>query len=247
MLLASSDSNPLAERSQTANDRRYCRTMPSRDSDEVGDGQSDLQHDEVDEPVDVDPDTPLATHAGVAGPWRVSDGTPVPFAEAKRVWAEVAYNVLVTTATKYNHYVTYSELAHQVLKESGINYRPHQRNWIGKVLGLVARRCVEAGEPPLTALCVSTGDECVGVGYEYVLKLTGESVPDDLQPHAAEARLQCYRFYGAELPRGGGEPTLTRRVAERRARVSRPEPPPARLCPVHRIQLPATGICDDCS
>lgn len=223
--------------------------MTSGNSDEVDEvinGRSNPHREELDEPVDADPDTPIATLAGVPGPWRVSDGTPIPFAEAKRVWAEVAYKELVVTARKYNHYVTYSELAHRVLKESGINYRPHQRNWIGKVLGLVARRCVDAAEPPLTALCVSTGDECVGVGYEYVLKLTGESVPDDLQPHAAEARLQCYRFYGAELPPDGGEPTLTRRVAERRTKVSRPESPPARLCPVHRIQLPATGICDDC-
>jgi hypothetical protein len=128
----------------------------------------------------------------------------------------------VQTAKRYNDYVTYSELARRVLDESGILYRPHQRNWIGKIVSLVAERSAAEGGPPLTALCVSSGDEKVGAGYAYALKLMGQPKPKDLQPHAAESRLECYRFYGADLPpgwrrahpdaRGGGE-TYTDRAA----------------------------------
>ena len=166
--------------------------------------------------------------------------------EAKAEWARVAHEILVETAKKYNDYLTYAELARRVLAQSGIQYRPDQRNWIGKVLALVADQCVAAGEPPLTSLCVSAGEEKVGANYLYVLKLTGQKAPEDLQPHAAEARLQCYRHYGAELPRNGGVATLTRRVAARRAKAEPPVEKPVILCPVHFSQLPVTGQCDLC-
>jgi hypothetical protein len=184
--------------------------------------------------------------AKVPGPFRASDGTPVPFPEAKAEWARVAHDVLVQTAKRYNDYLTYTELARRILDESGINYRPNQRNWIGKVLSAVADRNVAEGEPPLTALCVSSGDEKVGAGYAYALKVMGQPKPKDLQPHAAEARLECYRFYGADLPAGGGEPTPTRAVAAKRVRTEPPVERPVILCPVHFSQLPLSGQCDLC-
>ena len=202
--------------------------------------------DDSDEPTEVDADAPIETGPNVPGPWRVSDGTPIAFSEAKEAWAQVAYDVLVATARRYGDYITYSELARRVLSESGIGYRPHQRNWIGKVLGVVAKRCVTSGEPPLSALCVSSDTERVGVGYEYVLSLMGLPIPEDLQPHAAESRLECYRFYGAELPPDGGRPTLTRKVAAARNKVRQPAPTTAAFCPIHHIQLPASGRCDYC-
>jgi hypothetical protein len=200
---------------------------------------------ESDDLIEDSPDLP-GDERNVPGPWRASDGTPVPFPEAKAEWARVAHDVLVKTAKRYNDYVTYSELADRVLDESGIQYRAHQRNWIGKVLAVVAERNATEGEPPLTALCVSSGDEKVGAGYAYVLKLMGQPKPKDLQPHAAESRLECYRFYGADLPPGGGVPTPTRAVAAKRARIEPPVEKPVVLCPVHFSQLPLSGQCDLC-
>jgi hypothetical protein len=201
---------------------------------------------ESDDLIDDRPELP-ADEGNVPGPWRASDGTPIPFAEATAEWSRVAHAVLVQTAKRYNDYVTYSELASRVLDESGIHYGRHQRSWIGKVLSVVAERNAAEGGPPLTALCVSSGDEKVGAGYAYVLKLMGQPKPEDLQPHAAESRLQCYRFYGAELPPGGGEPTPTRAAAAKRARTEPPVERPVVLCPVHFSQLPLSGQCDLCS
>ncbi len=203
----------------------------------------DLKSDDA---ADVGLVEPGTAEPDVPGPWRESDGTPIPFSDAKAEWARVAHDILVQTAKQYNGYLTYAELARLVLEQSGIHYRPDQRNWIGKVLGLVADQCVAAGEPALTSLCVSAGEEKVGANYLYVLKLTSQPVPEDLQAHAAEARLKCYRFYGADMPRNGGEPTLTRRAAARRAKAEPPVEKPVILCPVHFSQLPVTGQCDLC-
>jgi hypothetical protein len=200
---------------------------------------------ESDDLIEDSPEPP-GDEPTVPGPWRASDGTPVPFPEARAEWARVAHDVLVQTAKRYNDYVTYAELASRVLDESGIQYRLHQRNWIGKVLGMVAERNAVEGGPPLTALCVSGGDEKVGAGYAYVLKLMGQPKPKDLQPHAAESRLECYRFHGADLPPGGGVPTPTRAVAAKRARTEPPVEKPVVLCPVHFSQLPLSGQCDLC-
>jgi hypothetical protein len=200
---------------------------------------------ESDDLIEASPKLP-AHQRHVPGPWRASDGTPIPFPEATAEWAGVAHGILVQTAKRYNDYVTYAELASRVLDASGIQYRAHQRNWIGKVLTVVAERNAAEGGPPLQALCVSSSDEKVGAGYAYVLKLMGQPKPKDLQQHAAESRLECYRFYGADLPAGGGEPTPTRAVAAKHARTEPPEEKPVILCPVHFSQLPLSGQCDLC-
>jgi hypothetical protein len=73
-------------------------------------------------------------------------------------------------------------------------------------------------------------------------------VEDDLEReyHAASARLDCYRWFGASLPLGGGLPALAPRlqaaVARRRPRSTAAPP----TCPQCFIQLPATGVCDSC-
>lgn len=210
------------------------------------DEQEDVSNTELVEPIAISPVAETADEQSVPGPWREADGTPVSFLDAKVEWARVAHDILVETAKRYNDYVTYAELARRVLVESGIQYRPDQRNWIGKVLALVADQCVAAGEPPLIALCVSSGDEKVGAGYANALKLMGQPVPEELQTHAAEARLECYRFFGADMPRGGGVATSTRRVAARRAKIEPPVEKPVILCPIHFTQLPMTGQCDLC-
>lgn len=102
--------------------------------------------------------------------------------------------------------------------------------------------------PELSSLVVHTGDGMVGSGFNAVLVRSGRKRiedPYELELAAAEERLNCYRAYCVDLP-DEPKPQLTKEYA---ARVRRKEPAPARvrqMCPVHAIQLPATGICDYC-
>ena len=55
----------------------------------------------------------------------------------------------------------------------------------------------------------------VGSGYKSAVLLVyglGADV-SDLQMHAAEERLKCYRYLGAKIPPYGGKPVLIPRVA----------------------------------
>jgi hypothetical protein len=77
------------------------------------------------------------------------------------------------------------------------------------------------------------------------------SAPADIEMHAAEERLRCYQFFGADLLPGGGVPALTAQVAEHRARAAKQRRPPPQqqqtLCPSCHIALPLSGVCDNCS
>ncbi|CDZ92564.1 hypothetical protein QLG13_10325 [Rhodococcus aetherivorans] len=183
------------------------------------------------------------------GTWRISDGSRVAFADARAAWAVAAQGILERTARRYNGFITYMDLAEQVQEEAGIRTRIQMRNWIGKVLGVVVDECARRGEPPLTALCVKQ-DHTVGDGYRYVLETASEPIPDDLDHHAAWARLECYRAYADNLPADGGEPTLTPKVAATRSAAARRDASTRHtqtdFCPVHRTALPATGRCDYC-
>ncbi len=141
--------------------------------------------------------------------------------------------------------MTYGQLAGRLFDETDIETRSQVGNWIGKVLKVVADECHRRGEPHLTALCVRTTEE-VGPGYAYVIELTGKPIPDDLDVHAAAARLECYRYFGAQLPADGGRPTLTRRVAAERERQARRQPRPVAVCSTCFLQPPTTGRCDSC-
>jgi hypothetical protein len=180
------------------------------------------------------------------GTWRTDDGSAFPFSEARKLWAVAAREALIATARRYQAYVTYGELAQDVQKRSGVETRSQMRNWIGGVLGMAADESRRRGEPPLTALCVHQ-DETVGDGYRYVIESAGEEMPADLDQHAAEARLRCYRYFGADLPDDGGRPELTRRVAAARKRATQQQPSAVALCPSCNMALPRTGQCDDCS
>src|SRR5262249_23345239 len=117
--------------------------------------------------------------------------------------------------------ITYQALAEQVQDEAGIRTRILMMNWIGKVLGSVARESHRRGQPLLSALCVHA-DGSIGDGYaEAVIENYGGQPPADLEIHAAEERLRCYQFFGATLPPGGGVPALTPQVAARRERKTR--------------------------
>ena len=97
-----------------------------------------------------------------------------------------------------------------VQADTGIRTRQLIHYWIGEVAFLAHRH----GEPLLSSLVVSSEGE-VGEGYaKAVLDVYGPPPPRDLQRHAAEERLRCYRYFGATLPADGGTPQLTRQVAE---------------------------------
>ena len=180
------------------------------------------------------------------GTWRVTDGAGVAFGDARRLWASAARETLIDVARRYHAYITYGELAEQVQQRSGVRTRSQLRNWIGKVLADVVQDCHHRGEPPLTALCVHQ-DQSVGDGYAYVLHVAGLPVPEDLDAHAAEARLECHRFFGAQLPTDGGRPALPPAVVAARRRAARAVTPPAAICPSCFTVLPKTGRCDTCS
>jgi hypothetical protein len=124
---------------------------------------------------------------------------------------------------------------------------------VGKLLGPIVWRCKDEGLPPLTSLVVHADDHSVGEGYDENFRATGLPVPEGpdkiakLDDHAAAGRLECYRYFGAELPEGGGVPTLTPKIKAAREQRRRKEPPKrGPVCPVHFIELPLSGRCERC-
>jgi hypothetical protein len=172
--------------------------------------------------------------------------------EALAAWVVEARPALERTARIYHATITYKELSEEVQSAAGIRTRRLLQYWIGDVLGTVARNCHESGEPLLSALCVRS-DGSVGPGYAIAVaeNFAGEQ-PDDLDMHAAEERLRCYRFFGADLPSDGGVPVLTKQVVAARSlarrRVSAPLADESRpICPNCFLMLPVSGQCDNCS
>ncbi|WP_162958620.1 hypothetical protein [Nocardia yunnanensis] len=176
------------------------------------------------------------------------------FRDASVAWALAAHEVLAETASGYGYFVTVNDLAEQIQEMSGIRTDAPTRTWMDAILRKVARRCHNAGEPPLTSLCVKQNHK-VSESYRYVLELAHLPVPADLEVHAAYARWQCYAAYGAEIPSDGGIPPLIPRGggAPRRVTaagpVSTPKPDPeARkaVCSFCFTELPANGVCYYC-
>lgn len=178
-----------------------------------------------------------------AGTWDSRDNQPVSFREAQREWALAARDVLQETAGTYQEYVTYKQLAEEVQTRTGIRTRALMMHWIGAVLGAVAEDCAKRGEPALTALCVHQ-DGTVGAGYAAAVQALRGQAPTDPDEHAAQERLACYRYFGADLPADGGRATLTPQVARARRLKGETAPPP--VCPRCFTQLPMTGRCDTC-
>jgi hypothetical protein len=168
----------------------------------------------------------------------VIGGTKPTGQEAREAWSSEAYAILVGVAQTYHAVITYKELAEEIQSRTGIRTKTLLHNWIGPILGRVVREAHRRGHPPLTALVVHTDDGKVGRGYK----------DDELERehHAADARLACYRHFGAALPPGGGVPALAPRlqaaVERRRERTDKP----LRVCERCFVQLPSTGICDSC-
>jgi hypothetical protein len=137
--------------------------------------------------------------------------------QAMKYWQPVAYARLQEVAKTYNAYITYKDLGDHVMAATGITYNWNYQ-WVGKLLGPIVHRCRKDGYPALTSLVVRQEDQSVGLGYDENLRAEGLPVPPDddlatkqtiLDEHAALARYQCYKFFGAEMPPDGGKPTLT--------------------------------------
>jgi len=179
------------------------------------------------------------------GTFRVSDGAKVEFADALDAWVPIAYSELLGTAQHYNQWTTYLDLTERVQDVSGIRTRMLIGNWSGKLLERVARLAADAGEVPLTSLCVHQ-DGTIGEGYLRAPKSLPTDPGTDVDDLAAQHRLLCYRKYAVDLPADGGVAVVTPKVAAARARRVAQERRPARLCPDHYIELSATGVCSMC-
>lgn len=175
-------------------------------------------------------------------------GAFVSMSAALDAWSPPAIVLLQERARTYNAFVTYKELADFVKTQSGIRHDGLLTNWIGSLLARVISHCSSSHTPQLSSLCVRE-DGSVGEGYRHAAAALGyEATVDELDDHAARTRLDCYRHFGADLPPGGGVPTLTPRAQAardwKRSQFKLSAPP--NICPTCYVELPTTGICDDC-
>jgi len=178
--------------------------------------------------------------------WR--DSTDVGADAAGAAWAEAGREVLLEAARRYHQVVTYKELAQQVQARTQISTTRLPHYWIGDVLKRITDECESRDEPLLSALAVKA-DGTVGDGYAAAVTAARGKAPADGDDHAAAERLACHRHFDAEgLPANGGVAALTPALANRRAREKkvRLEERPVPICPTCSMQIPATGVCDNC-
>lgn len=192
-------------------------------------------------------DTTALAADPATGEWR--DVADVGAEEARDVWAEAARGVLIDVAGRYHALITHKELATQVQNLTGIRTKQMPHYWIGDVLTRVAAECDKRDEPLLAAFCI-TADGSVSSAYgPAVLAATG-SAPADADDHAAKERLKAHRHFDADdLPEGGGVPALSDKLAATRGRERkiRHQEREIAKCPQCYLQLPATGVCDNCA
>lgn len=168
--------------------------------------------------------------------------------DAREAWVPIARESLLRTATSYNAFVTYGELAEELQVKSGIRTKQLTHYWIGKVLSVVSANCHESGEPLLSSLCVQKNGSVGAVFGAALEEAYGGPRPDDLDLAAAEERLKCYGFFGAELPDDGGHATLTPMLVAARSKAtsvrSRSVVEEVRaVCPLCHVRLPSSGVC----
>lgn len=176
--------------------------------------------------------------------WRDADRSPVTVQEAVGEWALAAWDVLETVAARWNRTVAAEDLGAEVQRRSGIATSAPSATWLGPMLSLVAQRAHESRGPALTSL-VTGDDGRVYAGYREVLALQGRSA-FDLDEHAREARMECHRAYGAKVPAGRTELPRKRTPGGAPAAAVKAAPPKPKVCPSCFLELPATGVCDDC-
>ena len=126
---------------------------------------------------------------------------------ARATWAVAARERLLATAKEYHATVSYKALADFVQERSLVRTTQLHMHWIGDVLRRVSLSCIERGEPLLSSLCVDSRGR-VGPGYTVVVEDHRREPLLHADEHAARERLQCYRYFGASLPEGGGVPAM---------------------------------------
>ncbi|WP_147915445.1 hypothetical protein [Ruania zhangjianzhongii] len=172
--------------------------------------------------------------------------------EGSKAWAEEAVEVLTEVAGHYLGIITYAELAEEVQARTRLRTRAPFRNWIGGVLATVVSRCHALGLPPLTSLVVH-----------------GRGKDGGTEEGTVHARFTCYRRFADDIPaevlaaaaaadRAKAEEAAastrasraksrasarTRAPRERRQKATEEAP---KICPSCFVQLPGSGICDDC-
>lgn len=201
----------------------------------------------------------MTTSATPRGTYREGDYTPVEFADALKVWTRIAYERLQGVATRYDAVITYKDLADHVQRESGIRTTTTTVNMVSKLLELCAVQAAAQGEPPLTSL-VLRNDGTVGKSYWLTptsadIELPTVTADSDVELHAAEHRLLCYRKYATDLPDDGGTAALPQHLVDsreraarkaERARIAARDEAPKPVCPSCFTQLPANGHCWQC-
>lgn len=173
----------------------------------------------------------------MAGIWRELDRTPVTAGEATREWALHAHDILEEIAPRYGRSIAFADVAHEVQRRSGIRTDLPAASWLPDVLSEVATRCQESGEPRLTEFVDPPGQ-----------------APSEV---VSAARLAAHQAYGAKIPnpdaparRRTSRSKSATGAASRTTKPARPTPIEERrrpVCPTCFVELPATGICDDCS
>jgi len=185
---------------------------------------------------------------------------------AHATWALAARMHLEDRAATYHGIVRLGELAEVVQERTRIRTRATAGSWLPDVLWRTMEENADKGEPFLAALAVDDTGRVPPAYGGCVEHLRGGSVTD-ADRQAAEERLDCYRWFGATLPEGGGEPGPRPAQAVRRASAPRPAtfaprrtsaaaaPRTTRvaksdvvpkICPRCFMALPASGICDTC-
>lgn len=171
--------------------------------------------------------------------------------EAEALWAALAPDVLAEVATSYQGLIAHTDLAARLQDGTGVHTRSNPQTWLPRVLAVVAADNVAQGRPPLTSLVVHRVNGTVGPAYDEVLRVTGQDPIDDevkRERHAAEARMDCYRWAEAPMPASGGHAALSPRyemVLTRGRKKAREEAEPT-VCPTCFMAIPPTGECDNC-
>lgn len=206
------------------------------------------------------------------GFWHVNGSVPTSQARALDAWTAATHDLLAEVAGSYHATITETEFAERLTDRSGIATSRPPEVWLAKLFVPVVRDCLFRGEPLLPALVVDDSGR-VGEAYLTTARAAGAVIgrePAAEQRHAAETRLECYRWAGSAPADGGVPAALPGRAPTRRrsspgsAGGTRPQPartpreskattpkrtreerPPA-ICTSCFMALPATGVCDNC-
>ncbi|MGO4856247.1 hypothetical protein [Arthrobacter sp. 2MCAF14] len=183
------------------------------------------------------------------GTWREPHrDVEIHFPQAIEEWAEASVPVLEEVARTYGACITYKDLASRLFDATGIHTRMLVQNLSARLLNRVIRICLDRDLPALSSLVVHATDGMVGSGFDEVLRAAGRVLPGtelERERAAAAERLTCYRAYCPEVP-ADAVAQLTPTYEARINPVKKDAPRPKPVCVVHGIQLPATGVCDDC-